>query len=72
MNTRRLEELSHQAERKIHGAVSIREALKLADSFTGVCKAGHAIPVWALALRALAGGYRRIRRPDNGNNVPTG
>lgn len=48
-----------QTRRK--GATSIHVALDLADSFGGRCLAGEAIPSWALALRALAGGYRRTK-----------
>lgn len=42
----------------IRGAVSVRRALNLADSFTEACAAGEPVPSWALALRALA---RRVR-----------
>jgi hypothetical protein len=44
---------------KIMGEVNTDDALALADSFSEACRNGELIPVWAQALRTLAGGYRR-------------
>jgi len=41
--------------------VHVAEALELADSFSEACANGKEIPTWALALRSLAGAYRRAR-----------
>lgn len=36
------------------GAISVKGAMALADSFSESCRNGTPIPNWALALRALA------------------
>lgn len=49
-------------QKKIRGGCCAAEALSLADSFSKACVVSKKIPMWALALRALAGRVRMQKR----------
>ncbi len=54
-------------QQKMVGKITVNGALELADSFADDCKGWKAIPMWAFALRALAGRIRLLEQAREAN-----
>ena len=57
-----IEDLIAKNQTRIRGDVTTALALAIADEFADTCRAGEPIPVWAVALRNLAGKVHRYRK----------
>ena len=55
-----LNEMNLWGFEKYRSEVHIKDALKLSDLVGNAIEMGLPIPAWALAVRSLAGAYRRL------------